>query len=685
MAKGSNGKGDPAIPSPSSSLRKRRLSPRSLLDSSIKGILLFCAFFSIIALGFIVFFLFKEAVPIITQENFIFYRTDYGYWKAPILDMLQGETWRPVSNNNPMYGVKPLIVGSLMVTAGSMIIAIPLGLGCAIFISQLAPSWIRDKLKTAVELLAGVPSVVYGLFGLIVLVRWIKVGFDQPTGESVLAGSIILGVMALPTIISVAEDAISSVTRDIKEASLALGATKWQTISQIVVPASISGITAGIILGMGRAMGETMAVMMVTGNTAIIPDPAYDIFSTVKTLTGTIGIEMGEATGDHQSALFFLAVLLFFLVLGINSIAVYIMGKIKAKHLGLAKPSRLKEMIPENVIIWGSHAIKIAGVLVFLFLLTEWFGFLAGLVIIGMVVTIYLLMKLLKPKAGQYVAYGVVSLAMLATIGALVIIFYYIISEGIGSLISKTDYGYWTPPWWFLLRAPEDQGVGGGIFPAIVGTFYLVVGAILIAMPLGVGAGIYLSEYAKEGRLLRTIRLGIDNLNGTPSIVFGLFAFAFLVIYLDFGISLITGIIILSIMVLPTIIRTTEESLKSVPHSMREGSLALGSTKWETIWKVVLPPSLPGIITGIILSIGRAAGETAPILFTATAFITPSPVDDLFEPTMALSTHIFILANEETGGMPNASGTALVLLIIIFIVYASASYLRRRFKDRIKW
>ena len=686
-------------------LDKSAFQLRSIVDRSLRFILLFFALTSIIVLFFIIYFLFKEAFPLITEIKM---------W-----DILSGDKWMP-TYEPATYGALPLIVGTLLVTLGSMVIAIPLGLGCAIFISQIAHPKAKDFLKLAVEILAGIPSVVYGLFGLIILIQFLRVEFHSLTGSSMLAGSILLGIMALPTIISVSEDALSSITMDLKEASLAMGATNWQTISKIVIPASISGITAAVILGMGRAMGETMAVMMVTGNTAIIPDPLFNIFSTVKTLTGTIGIEMGEASGMHTSALFFLGVILFIIVSIINISAINIMTSIRKRHLGLVRKGRYNignlAILKTQAFSVGSRVVKvalqIAALLGSTYLISYWFrdfalfglqdevmgllkivsfigtkdlyGYAIGISIMSVIVGVSLALRFLKPKPAQAVAYTVFSGAMVVAAGILIVIVYYIVSEGM-HVIS----------WDFIISSPdydENYHLVGGIWPAIVGTFYLVMGAILLAMPFGIGAGIYLSEYAKEGRLIRIIRLGIDNLNGTPSIVFGLFCLAFLVVgstvfgtEIRTGRAIIAGIIILGIMVLPTIIRTTEESLKSVPHSIREGSLAMGSTKWETIWKVVFPPALPGIITGVILSIGRAAGETAPILFTATAFITPNVVDDLFKPTMALSTHIFVLANEEAGGMPMASGTALVLLIIIMVTYLAAALLRRYFKRKIKW
>lgn len=254
------------------------------------------------------------------------------------------------------------------------------------------------------------------------------------------------------------------------------------------------------------------------------------------------------------------------------------------------------------------------------------------------------------------------------------IILYYIIANGIGAL-----------SWEFISQPPRDSGRAGGIYPAIIGTLYLVGGAILIALPIGIGAAIYLIEYTKEGKLTKIIRAGVDNLNGTPSIVFGLFGFAFLVLYLDIGVSLLAGQITLAFMVLPTIIRTTEEALKGVPQSVREGSLALGATKWQTIRKVVLPPAAPGIITGTILSIGRSAGETAPIMFTAVVFSQRFLPTSLSEPVMALPFHLFVLTTSIPGAEQNAYGTALVLLVLVICLYLIAITIRNYYKKTIKW
>lgn len=274
----------------------------------------------------------------------------------------------------------------------------------------------------------------------------------------------------------------------------------------------------------------------------------------------------------------------------------------------------------------------------------------------------------------QHLAFALLWASLGVVLAVLAVILGYIVVNGLPAIT-----------WEFLTQPPRDLGRAGGIFPAIVGTLYLVGGAILFALPIGIGAAVYLSEYTRGGRVTTAIRAGIDLLNGTPSIVFGLFGFTFLVIFLNFGVSLIAGMITLGLMILPTIIRTTEEALKSVPASVREGSLALGATRWQTIRRVVLPPAVPGILTGTILSIGRAAGETAPILFTAAVFSTRFLPNSLDDPVMALPYHLFILATTVPGAETQQYGTALVLLVLVVGIYAVAIALRHHSQKKIHW
>jgi phosphate transport system permease protein len=249
-----------------------------------------------------------------------------------LLDFVTGKFWYPTSSNR-QFGLLPLFFGTLLVTAGAIIFAVPLGIACAIYISEIANPKLADLLKPFIEILAGIPSVVFGFFGLVILVPVLQNTFNLPTGQTALAGSIMLGIMALPTIISISEDAISSVPSNIKEGSLALGATRWQTMYKVIVPAAISGISASIMLGIGRAIGETMTLMMVTGNTAIIPSFPEGFLNPVRTMTATIALEMGEVPqgSDHFHALFAVGSVLFIITFLINLIADFIKNKYKFK------------------------------------------------------------------------------------------------------------------------------------------------------------------------------------------------------------------------------------------------------------------------------------------------------------------------------------------------------------------
>ena len=241
-------------------------------------------------------------------------------------DVFAGAEWFPTATPAPLFGFLPLITGTLWVSLFAILIALPFGLSVAIYMSEVAKPGIRNWLKPVIELLSGIPSVVYGFFGLIVIVPLIQKVFDLPVGESGLTGSIVLAIMALPTIITVTEDAMRNCPRAMREASLALGASQWQKIYKVVIPYSISGITSGVVLGIGRAIGETMAVLMVTGNAAVIPTT---ILEPLRTIPATIAAELGEAPagGPHYQALFLLGVVLFFITLIINFSVEYISSK----------------------------------------------------------------------------------------------------------------------------------------------------------------------------------------------------------------------------------------------------------------------------------------------------------------------------------------------------------------------
>ena len=264
---------------------------------------------SISILGLIAFFIFWEGLPLI--------------WKVGAKSFLLGDRWFPSKGD---FGIFPMIVGSFGVTLGSLIVGVPLGLACAIFLCELTPPLVGTFFRPMIQLLAAIPSVIFGFWGLIILVPLIRNYLGGP-GLSVLAGSLVLGIMILPTIISISEDALRALPRTFKEGALSLGATHWQTIWRVLIPAARSGIVASVILGMGRAIGETMAMIMILGNAVQMPD---SILKSTRTLTTNIGIEMGYAAGDHRQALFATGVVLFFIIMALNILAVFVSGKRRA-------------------------------------------------------------------------------------------------------------------------------------------------------------------------------------------------------------------------------------------------------------------------------------------------------------------------------------------------------------------
>jgi phosphate transport system permease protein len=257
---------------------------------------------AIIFVGLIFFFLLREGVPTLSEVT--------------IIDLFSSR-WYPIES---YYGLLPLIGGSLIVTIGAALVAIPIGICTAIFIAEVSPRWARNILKPLVEVLGGIPSVVLGFLGIIILAPYLRRLLDLPTGLSALAGCILLGGIAIPTIVSIAEDALDSVPRSYRDAALALGATEWQTIWRVTLPAAKSGVLTAIMLGIGRAIGETMTVMMVTGNAAVLPDSLAAFISPVRTMTATIAAEMGEVAKNstHYHVLFFIGLVLFLISLAIN-------------------------------------------------------------------------------------------------------------------------------------------------------------------------------------------------------------------------------------------------------------------------------------------------------------------------------------------------------------------------------
>jgi phosphate transport system permease protein len=282
----------------------------------------------------------------------------------------------------------------------------------------------------------------------------------------------------------------------------------------------------------------------------------------------------------------------------------------------------------------------------------------------------------IKRKITQSVIFGLFRFAAVINGAALLLVVFFLVVRGWKALT-----------WTFLFSPPAEAMTKGGILPCIVGTLSLSLGAILVALPIGIASAVYLSEYAGSGRLVRFIRLGINSLAGIPSVIFGLFGLAFFVVFMNMGVSLIAGALTLGLLSLPVAIGTTEEALRAVPDTYREASLALGATKWQTIYKVVLPTALPGTLTGAILVLSRAAGETAPIMFTAAVFFAPALPDSIFDEIMALPYHIYVMATAGTEIEATRHlqyGAALVLITLVLSLNLFAIIYRAHLQKRIK-
>lgn len=524
----------------------------SIIDNIMKYIFFICSIFAVIVVFSICIFIFIYSIPLFREVGFF--------------EFIFGTDWQP---SNGKFGIFPMIVGSLYVTILATLIGGGFGLFTAIYISMFSPKKLKIVLSQIIDLLAGIPSIVYGFFGMIVLVPFLKNISPNGIGEGVLASSIILGIMILPTITSISRYNLEAVYKYYYDGAVALGSSHSQAVFGVIVKASKSGIFSAMVLGMGRAIGETMAVMMIAGNAPFIPK---DLFSYFRTMTINIALEMGYAAGIHRSSLIATAFVLLLFILLLN-IILYL---IKGNHINFSNFS-IRDLffiknINKNINNFSFNNIKMKN-------------------------------ATLKADILKFISI----IATIASTISLLFIVLFILIRGVPYINFNLLFG-------------ESNNSQMTLFPAIASTSMMLFMALIIAVPIGVFSAIYLTEYSKNsGKLIYAIRIFTDSLSGIPSIVFGLFG---MLIFLDFfglGRNILAGSLTLVLIILPSIIRQTEETLISIPASLREGSLALGASKVRTIFKIVLPCGFSGIITAVILSIGRIVGESAALIYTAGA------------------------------------------------------------------
>lgn len=628
-----------------------------LKELALKNLFLTCACVAVLAVILIFVFTFWKAIPVIT---------DIG------LGEFFGLTWAPTEGR---YGILALLAGSGIVTVGSLAIGVPLAVGCAVFLTEIAGKRLAGIVSTAVDLLAGVPSVVYGFFGLVIL-RPLVAGLTGGLGFGALTVWLVLAIMIVPTITTLTMDALRSIPMGIREASFAMGATRWQTIYKVVLPAAKMGIVNAVVLGMGRAIGETMAVLMVVGNAPVIPG---GIASPLSTITSQIALDMGYSSGLHRSALFGMGVVLFIISASLVGI---VRAVSSARESGRGHSRRRRAKAADRAVVAGGvnfdHAEAPAEHAPAQTLTADDVTPVTGAVTEAREGSRARIKRLLAEgaKGGgnknrtNDLMLGVFRAAGIVTAAVLVVIIAFVAVNGLPVMSLDFIFGW-----------PEGVNAEGGIFPTIVSTLYVTALAMLICAPIAVLAAVYLAEYAKQGRLVTYIRYAADTLSSVPSIVMGLFGYAMFVEAMGFGLSMLSAALALALMMMPIVMRTTEEAIRAVPRYIRWGAYGLGATKWQVVSKIVLPSAFPRIATGIVLAIGRAIGETAVVLYTmGQAINLPLTPLDSGRP---MTIHLYQLANEGIN-MQAAYGTALLLMLMILAFNLFARYISRRSASKSK-
>lgn len=572
-----------------------------------KGVFVALATFSVIAVFTIVGYLLAASIP--------------AFRLTGVIKFVFGSEW---SGKNEVFGIWRMIAGTFVLTACATAVGGSLAILTAVWLTFYCPKKIKKFYTQIINLLAGIPSIVYGLFGYKFLMPAL-VGVFHPAnaGFGLLACTIILSVMILPTVASVTKNSLESVPMHYYEGALSLGCSKNQAVWKVLLPAAKSGVIAAVILGVGRAIGETMAVQMIVGNGSGYPTGAFVPFTT---LTSNIVQNWGYAGPTEQAALIADGFVLLVLILILN----LCLTAVKKPHEGNKFFSR---RIRESDRRDAPKSYRKTGSAQDIMCVLSWI-------------------------AATVVAF------------TLVFIVAFVLVKGLPHLSFDFLFG-------------KSGNAHTTLAPAFVSTIMLVSLALAIALPLGTGAAIYLNEYAKKGsNFVKIVRLFVDTLSGIPSIVFGLFGMTFFVIGMGMGYSLAAGGITLALIILPTIIRSVEQSLSEVPDSMREASYALGAGKLCTIFVVVLPQALSGIITSIILSVGRIVNESAALIFTvgSAATFVPQGYGD-----SAASFAVLVWKFMSNGLQVNeAYATASVLLIFVVALNLAVSGVQYFFDKRRK-
>ena len=580
-------------------------------------------------------------IAVVAIFAFLVMKSVPAFHKLGFFDFVFGDHWAPDRNDtfdteniSGSYGIFSMIVGTFAATVSALLFGGVLGYFTAVFIVFFCPRKLKRVFSSVINLLAGIPSVVYGFFGIAFLLPLLS-NIAPNNGSGLLATSIILGIMILPTVVSLSKTSLEAVPPQYYEGAVALGSNHAEAAFRVVVPAAKSGIMASLVLGVGRALGETMAVVMVAGNAPTYPN---SLFNSFRVMTANIVMEMGYAGELQEGALIATGVILLLFILVVNVLFHAISNKsVKSLIEKNAKKGSEKKSSPFD---WFRE--KIAA-----------FAYQIKIMAIG---------------KGAAIGAGVLSgVSLMMIIG-------FVFVNGLPELITNPH---------LLFGEYEFGSENITVLPSIIATLMAVALSLMIAVPVGIMTAVFLNEYTKKNNIfVKMIRTAIDILSGVPSIVYGLFGMITFVKVFGGSSSIAAGSLTVSMMLIPTIVRSTEESLKSVSDSLREGSFALGAGKLRTIFKIVLPSALPGIMSAVILSMGRVISESAPFLYTMGSVISAVPAG-YGDSGATLAVALYQLSGEGWY-LEEAYGTAVVLIVIVLSLNLLAEFISGKLEGKLK-
>ena len=557
-------------------------------------------------------------------------------------EFFTGTTWAPLFLD-AHFGVLPLVVGTFVISFWSAVVAFPLGVGVAIYLSEYARPRATSVLKPILEILAAIPTVVLGYFALTFVTPLLRdIGLSVEI-FNVLSASLVLGIMLIPTVATLSEDAMAAVPRDLRDGGYALGADKLQVSTRIVVPAAISGIIAAFVLAFSRAVGETMIVLLAAGSCA-------DHVRSAKHHRDDHRVHRCDRQRRRPA--------------GLHRVQDHLRGRADAvRHYARHEPDRdqARAQVPGDLRM-SSGRVRLA---------------IDGETLADRgwpMSTVELAQETSRASRAWKNRLFVTAMlfCMFVAFGTLAVLLVDTIITGWPELSRRLLTG-------LPSTVPEEAGAR----PAILATLYLGLIVLLLSVPIGVLTAIYLEEYADRKRWWnRLIEVNIQNLAAVPAIVYGILGLAFIVRGIGVGRVVLAGGLILTLVVLPTVVVASREAIRSVPDSIRQGAFALGATKWQVVWRQVLPASIPGIATGSILALSRAVGETAPLLMVGAVVYVP------FNPTLlgqytALPVQIYNWTKlPDSTFQTLAAAAAIVLLVIVLSMNAVAIFLRNRYRKQ---